>query len=173
MTFHTRTSKVPSFSKVHYQLQLYLASYKLVNSGTSLYDQLWSRITPCQSAHQPTEANCTQMYFQFHRQIHRPPFWKRVLAPRLLADFGLFSIFTGMIGKSLSHFLFLTLEIKYSAVSVRSEMEQLYHCKGVGELGLLILSKTSLVKSGPSTLSNTLFFVFFWRFVCRFCLRRG
>lgn len=77
-----------------------------------------------------------------------------------------------MIGKSLSHFLFLTLEIKYSAVSVRSEMEQLYHCKGVGELGLLILSKTSLVKSGPSTLSNTLFFVFFWRFVCRFCLRR-
>ena len=36
-------------------------------------------------------------------------------------------------------------------------MEQLYHCKGVGELGLLILSNTSLVKSGPSTLSNTLF----------------
>ena len=46
-----------------------------------------------------------------------------------------FLVFTGMIGRSLSHLLFHTKDVflmKYVAVSVRNEMEQLCHCKGVG-----------------------------------------
>lgn len=67
------TSKVISFSTLHFPLQFDATFYKLGHSDTNLGDQQQDKTTPYQSVHQLMKANSFRLLLRVSFDLFLPP----------------------------------------------------------------------------------------------------